>query len=173
MTQITDQVMASTKTATADFKRMAEISLSGYQKMVELNMAAARSALEDAAEQAQTVFAAKEPQDMGATAESAVAYGRALAAIVTDTNTALSKVAESRFADVQAQAIASIEAALKQAPAGSEAAVAAFQSALSTGQKALESAKAQAKQASEAVEKNFAAATDMAVKTTKSARKAK
>jgi hypothetical protein len=57
-----------------------------------------------------------------------------------------------------------IDAALKHAPAGSEGAVAAFKIAVAAGQNAFESVQASTKTAVAAAEKNFAAATDMAVK---------
>jgi phasin family protein len=180
MTQPAEQFLASAKTAMSDLNNMAATALAGFEKLVELNISTAKTVMADTAEQMQTVFAAKAPQDLTAVAalaqpmaEKAAAYGRAVAGIVTETGTALSKAAEGKFADVQAQAVASIEAAMKHAPAGSEGAVAAFKNAMTTGQAALQTAQAQAKQAVDAAGKNFAAATDMAVKATKTATKAK
>lgn len=180
MTQPTEQFLASATAAMADLNKLAATAMAGFEKLVELNLSTAKSALADTAEQMQTGFAAKAPQDMAAMgllaqpmAEKAAAYGRAVAGIVTETGSALSKAAEGKYADVQAQAVASIEAAMKHAPAGSEGAVAAFKNAMTTGQAAMETAQAQAKQAVDAAGKNFATATDMAVKATKSAAKSK
>jgi phasin family protein len=177
MTQTAEQFLASAKTAAADLNDMAATSLAGFEKLVALNLATAKTAMADAAEQVQAAFAAKAPQDLTALsglaqplAEKAAAYGRAVAAIVTETSTNLSKATEGKLAEVQAQAVAAIEGALKQAPAGSEVAVTAFKTAMANGQKALESAQASAKQAAQAVEKNFAAVTDAAVKTTKASK---
>lgn len=180
MTQTAEQFMAAAKTAAADLSDMAATSFAGFEKLVELNMTTAKTAMADAAEQVQAGFSAKAPQDLAAVTElaqpmveKAAAYGRAVAAIVTDTGTALTKAAERRFAEVQAQGVAAIEGALKQAPAGSEVAVSAFKSAMATSQQALEAAQASAKQAVAAVEKNLGAATEMAVKSTKVAAKAR
>ncbi|CAD5369661.1 Phasin_2 domain-containing protein [Rubrivivax sp. A210] len=180
MNQPAEQFLASAKTAMSDLNEMAATAMAGFEKLVELNMSTAKSALADSAGQLQAGLSAKAPQDLGAAAalaqpmaEKAAAYGRAVAGIVTETGTALTKAAEGKFADVQAQAVAGIEAALKHAPAGSEQAVAAFKQAMSTGQAAMETAQAQAKQAVEAAGKNFAAATDAAVKATKTAGKAR
>ena len=180
MTQPTEQFLASATTALSDLNSMATTALAGFEKLVELNLATAKSAMVETAEQMQTAFAAKAPQDLSAVsalaqpmAEKAAAYGRAVAGIVTETGSALSKAAEGKFADVQAQAVASIEAAMKNAPAGSEGAVAAFKNALTTGQAAFETAQAQAKQAVDAAGKSFAAASDMAIKSAKTAIKAK
>lgn len=180
MTQPAEQFLASATAAMTDLNKMAATAMAGFEKLVELNVATAKTALADTAEQMQAGMAAKAPQDMAAMgalaqpmAEKAAAYGRAVAGIVTETGTALSKAAEGKFADVQAQAVASIEAAMKHAPAGSEGAVAAFKNAMTTGQAAMESAQAQTKQAVDAAGKNFATAADMAVKASKSVAKAK
>jgi phasin family protein len=180
MTQPNEQFLASAKTAMADLNTLAATAMAGFEKLVELNMATAQDALADTAKHMQSGFAAKAPQDLSAAsalvqpmADKAAAYGRAVAGIVTETGTALSKAAESKFADVQAQAVAGIEAALKHAPAGSEGAVAAFKNAMTTGQAAMETAQAQAKQAVDAAGKSFTAATEMAVKAAKSGTKAK
>ncbi len=174
MNQPTEQFLASAKTAVTDLNSMAATAMSGFEKLVELNLATAKSALADTAAQMQTGLTAKAPQDLSAAAalaqpmaEKAAAYGRAVAGIVTETGAALSKAAEGKFADVQAQALANIEAAMKHAPVGSEDAVAAFKQAMSTGQAALQAAQNQAQQAVDAASKNFAAATDMATKATK------
>jgi F0F1-type ATP synthase membrane subunit b/b' len=67
----------------------------------------------------------------------------------------------------------SIEQMTKNAPAGSEAAVAAFQSAMSNGQKAVESAQAAIKKATVTAQANFdnmsKQATDVAKKAAKAA----
>ena len=180
MTQPAEQYLATAKTAISDLNNVATTAFAGFEKLVELNLSTAKTALADAAEQVQFGFAAKAPQELPSAAalaqpmaEKAAAYGRAVAGIVTETGTALSKAAEGKFAEMQAQAMASIEAAMKNAPAGSEGAVAAFKNAMTTGQTALATAQAQAKQAVDAAGKSFATATDMAVKATKSATKAK
>lgn len=163
MTQVNEQFIASAKTAMADLNTMAVTALAGFEKLVELNMSTAKAAMADTAEQMQAGFAVKAPQDMAALAQpmadKAAAYGRAVAGIVTETGTALSKAAEGKFADVQAQAVATIEAAMKNAPAGSESAVAAFKNAMTTSQTAMETMQAQAKQAVATATKGFAAAT--------------
>ena len=180
MTQPAEKFLASATTAMADLTTVATTALAGFEKLVELNLATAKTAMAETAEQVQAAFAAKPPQDLSAVsalvqpmAEKAAAYGRAVAGIVTETGSALSKAAEGKFADVQAQAVASIEAAMKNAPAGSEGAVAAFKNALTTGQAAFETAQTQAKQAVDAAGKSFAAASDMAIKAAKTAAKAK
>ncbi|OYU97981.1 MAG: Phasin (PHA-granule associated protein) [Burkholderiales bacterium PBB5] len=179
MNQPTEQFLNAAHTTLGELNSLAATGLAGFEKLVELNLATAKDAMADTAEQMQAALSAKAPQDLAATAsllqpmaEKAAAYGRAVAAIVTDTGAALTKSAESQMAQVQAQAMATIDATMKHAPAGSEGAVAAFKSAVSAGQHALETAQANAKAAASAVEKNLAAVTDAATKATRAATKA-
>jgi len=178
MNQPAEQFLTSAKTMVTDFSNAAATSFAGFEKFVELNMGTVKSAMADAAEQMEAAFSAKAPQGLAALtgqfqsiAEKAAAYGQAVAGIVAETGAALSKSTEGKFADAQAQAVASIEAAMKYAPAGSESAVTVFKSAIAAGQNAFEIAQASTKQAVVAGEKNLATATDMVVKTTKSAAK--
>ncbi len=180
MNQANEQFLNAAKTTVADLNEMTSTTLAGFTKLMELNMATARAAMTQAAEQMQAGFSMKTPQDMSAIsglaqpmAEKAAAYGRAVADIVTETGTALTKATEVRVADMQAQAVATIEAALKHAPAGSESAVSAFKNAMAAGQASLATAQSQAKQAIETAGKQFASASEMAVKATKTAGKSK
>ncbi|MFM9915745.1 MAG: phasin family protein [Rhizobacter sp.] len=180
MTQPAEQFLNSAKTTMAELNDMTTTTLAGFGKLVELNMATAQAAMAEVAEQMQAGFAIKSPQDLTDVtglvqpmAEKAAAYGRAVAGIVTETGTALTKATEAKFADMQAQAVASIEAAMKNAPTGSEGAVAAFKNAIAAGQASLATAQSQAKQAMDTAGKQFAAASDMATKATKSAGKTK
>lgn len=180
MTQPVEQFLSSAKTAVADATDLAASSFAGYEKLVELNMSAAKAAMDDASEQMRAVFSAKTPTDLTSltalaqpAADKAVAYGRAVTAILTETTAAYTKAAEGKFADLQAQTAAGLDSALKLAPAGSEGAVAALKSAMAAGQKALESAQASAKQAVAAAEQNIASATDAVVKSTKAVAKGK
>lgn len=180
MTQSNEQFLNAAKTTMADLNDMTSTAMSGFSKLMELNMTTAQAALVDAAAQMQAGMAVKSPQDLGNVtgqmqpmAEKAAAYGRAVAGIVTETATALTKANEARLADMQAKAVASIEAAMKNAPAGSEGAVAAFKNAMATSQAAMDTAQSQAKQAMETAGKHFATATDMAVKASKTAGKSK
>ncbi len=180
MTQAAEQFMNSAKTTMAELNDMTSTTMAAFGKLVELNMATAQDAMADASKQMQAGFAVKSPQDLNAVsglvqpmAEKAAAYGRAVADIVTETGTVLTKATEAKFADMQSQAVASIEAAMKNAPAGSESAVAAFKNAMAAGQASMATAQSQAKQAMETAGKQFAAASDMAVKSAKTASKSK
>ena len=88
MNQAAEQFLASATTAVTDLNTLATTAMAGFEKLVELNLATAKSALADSAEQMQAGFATKAPQDMAAMAslaqpmaDKAAAYGRAVAGI--------------------------------------------------------------------------------------------
>jgi hypothetical protein len=92
-------------------------------------------------------------------AEKSTAYFQHVQAIATEGSADFTKQFEANMADAQKAIGASVDQLVKNAPAGSEAAVAAFQNALSQGQKAVETAQATIKKASATAQANFAVAT--------------
>lgn len=144
----------------------------GAVKLAELNIETARAAIAEGQEHAQRALSAKDPQGFFAVqagfaqpaADKAIAYGRNVYAIVSAAQTEFAQAAQSQF-EQQQQAVQSfIDNAAKNAPAGSETAVAAFKSAITAAQGAYESVNKAAKQAAEMAETNFEAVTKAASK---------
>ena len=104
-------------------------------------------------------------------AEKVVEYNRHLYEIATGTGSHFSHAAEGKVADVQKAFNAMLENAAKNSPAGSDAAVAAFKTAVAAGNNALESVQKAVKQAAEVAEANYKSLTESALKTTASAKK--
>ncbi|MDT9165610.1 hypothetical protein RSW31_24335, partial [Escherichia coli] len=90
------------------------------------------------------------------------AYFQHVQGIATEGSAEFTQQIEAQMADAQKAFGASVDQLVKNAPAGTEAAVAAFQNALSQGQKAVETAQATIKKASAAAQANFATATKQA-----------
>ena len=76
----------------------------------------------------------------------------------------MTRVAEVQIADAQKTVLAVVDTAVKNAPAGTENAVALVKSAVAAANNAYESVHKAAKQASEVAEANFQAMTATAVK---------
>ncbi len=165
------------KTAAADFSAAATTAFAGFEKLAELNLATAKSVLNGTLNSLQAVAAAKTPEEVLAAqtnlvkplAEKATAYGRSVYEIASETSTELTKSSKEKMAEVQKNFNSSIESLTKNAPAGSEAFVAAFKNAAATGQQVLDSAQAAAKQAMSQAEAHV---TDVVAKTVKSTAKA-
>ena len=165
------------KNAAADFSAAATTAFAGFEKLAELNMATAKSVLTGTLDSLQAVAAAKTPEEVLAAqtnlvkplTEKATAYSRSVYEIASATSTELSKSSKEKIAEAQKTFNSSIESLTKNAPAGSEAFVAALKNAAATGQQVLDSAQAAAKQAMSQAEAHV---TDVVAKTVKSTAKA-
>jgi phasin family protein len=149
------------------------------EKLVELNLSAARANLNESTAHAKAVLGVKDAQEFLALqtsfvqplVEKTVSYSRHVYDITTGTTAELSKAAEAKAAEVQAAVLGYVDSALKNAPAGSESAVAFFKQAVSASNTAVESIQKAAKQAADLAESNLNAVTETAVKATKTTAK--
>jgi phasin family protein len=160
----------------ANLEAMVELSqklFDGVEKLVELNLQAVRTSLTESADAAKSLVAAKDAQEVFAllqssllqpAAEKAAAYSRQVYEIASSTQAEVSKLAESQFAVVQQNISSAVDAAVKNAPAGSENAVAMMKSAVTAANSALENAQKAAKQAVGVAEANFEAMSQNATK---------
>jgi phasin family protein len=153
----------------------------GIEKLVELNLQVAKAAMGEVAETTKAVLSVKDAQELLAlqagllqpVAEKAAAYSRHLYDIAAATNADISKVAESQASEAQKKFSAVVDTALKNAPAGTENAVALVKSAVAAANNAYETVHKAAKQAADVAEANFQAMTSTAVKATQAAAKTK
>ena len=172
-----EQVMASHKANVETLFGLTSKAFEGVEKLVELNMTASRAALADAANQAQSVLSVKDAQELLALqstlfqplAEKTVAYSRHLYDIASGTGAEFGKAFESQAADAQKKFVGLVDNAAKNAPAGSETAVAVMKSAVAAANNALESIQKSVKQATELAESNFNAVAANAVSAAKPA----
>jgi phasin family protein len=163
MTITPEQIAAANKANLDALVGFAQQAFKGIEQLVELNMAAARSTLDEAAEKAKAALSAKDPQEflslqanlLQPAQDKAVAYGKQVADIAAATQAEVTKFAEAQVAQAQAQFQSLIEAAAKNAPAGSESAVAAVKNALANATGAFDAVQKAAKQAASVAEANF------------------
>jgi len=149
----------------------------GVEKLVELNLQVAKAAIGEVADTTRAALSVKDAQELLAlqagllqpTAEKAAAYSRHLYDIAAATNAEVSKVAEQTAAEAQVKFMNVVDTAVKNAPAGTENAVALVKSAVAAANNAYESVHKAAKQAADVAEANFQAVTTTAVKATQGA----
>ena len=176
-----DQMLAAQKANIETLFGLTTKAFEGVEKLIELNVTASKAALTEASETAQTVLSVKDAQELLALqaalfqpiAEKTAAYNRHLYDISTATGAEFTKAVEGQFADAQKKFLAVVDNAAKNAPAGSETAVAVFKSAVAAGNNALESVQKAVKQATDVAEANFNAVATTAVNSTKTTTKAK
>ncbi|MEW6703713.1 MAG: TIGR01841 family phasin [Pseudomonadota bacterium] len=172
-----EQLLAAHKANVETLFGLTNKAFEGVEKLVELNLQVARTALTEAAENTQAALSVKDAQELLAlqtgllqpVAEKAAAYSRHVYDIAAATNAEVSKVAESRLADSQATFMNLVDSAVKNAPAGTENAVALVKSALAAANNAYESVHKAAKQAAEIADANIQAMTTTAVKASQAA----
>ncbi len=176
-----DQFVAASKANVETLFGLTTKAFEGMEKLVELNLQVAKTSLSEAADTATAVMSVKDAQELLAlqasllqpAAEKAAAYSRHLYDIMAGTSAEFSKAAESTLADNQKKVLAMVDTAVKNAPAGTESAVALVKSAVAAANNAYETAHKAAKQAAEVAEANFTAMTNTAVAATKAAPKGK
>jgi phasin family protein len=176
-----EQVVAANKANVETLFGLTNKAFEGVEKLVELNLQVARTALGEIAEGAKAAMSIKDAQELLAlqagmlqpSAEKAVAYGRHVYEIAATTNAEVSKVAEAQMADMQKKFIASVDSAIKNAPAGTENAVSLVKSAIAAANNAYESVHKAAKQAADIADANIQAVTNTAVKATQGAAKSR
>jgi len=176
-----DQFVAAQKAGVETLFGMTTKAFESIEKLVELNLQVAKTSLTEVAETTTAALSVKDAQELLAlqagllqpAAEKAAAYSRHLYDIMAGASAEFTKNAEVNMADSQKKVLALVDNAVKNAPAGSESAVALVKSAVAAANNAYETAHKAAKQATEVAEANFTAMTNTAVSATKSAAKAK
>ena len=105
-------------------------------------------------------------------ADKAAAYSRHVYDIAAATSAEVTKVAEAKAADAQAQFLSVVDGAMKNAPAGSENVVALMKSSVAAANNAFDGVQKAVKQATEVAESNFQAISASASKASKTKRAA-
>ena len=175
MSLTAEQIVASQKAALETLFGLTNKAFEGVEKLVELNVTASRAALSEAANHTQAVLAVKDAQELLALqaglfqplAEKTAAYSRHLYDIASGTGAEFGKAFEAQATDAQKAFTNLVDSAAKNAPAGSETAVALFKSSVAAANNAIESVQKAVKQATDVAEANFAAASDSAVSAAK------
>ena len=172
MSAIPEQVLGRQKAAVTSLVATQTALFSGFEKLVDLNLKVLKATLEETALRAQQAVDLKDPQDAAAFAsgivqpgaEKAVAYGKHVYDILAGVQAELVTLAEAQVAEGQQQVTDAIEQFSKNAPTGSEGAVALIKSSLATATSAYDSLAKAAKQAAEVAESNLNAAANATFK---------
>lgn len=180
MSLTADQIIAAQKANLETLFGLTTKAFEGVEKIVELNVTASKAALSEASTTAQAALEVKDVQELLALqaslyqplAEKTAAYSRHLYDIAQNTGAEFGKAFESKAAEAQQTIVGLIDSASKNAPAGSETAVAVLKSAVAAANNAFESVQKAVKQASDVAEANFNAVSTQAVNAAKTAQTA-
>ena len=163
MTLTADQILSAHKANLETLFGLTSKAFEGVEKLVELNVTAARAALTEANAHSQSLLSVKDAQELLALqanlfqplAEKTAAYNRHLYNIASATSSEFTKTFEEKTAELQKNFSTLVDSTAKNAPAGSETAVAVMKSAVSAASNAFESMQKAVKQASDMAEANI------------------
>ena len=172
-----EQIAAAHKANLETLFGLTNKAFESVEKLIDLNVNAAKAALTDAAQTTQAAMNVKDAQELLALqaslfqplAEKTAAYSRHLYDITSGAAAEFTKVLESQAVEAQQKVTAVVDNMSKNAPAGSEAGVAMMKNAVSAANSAFESVQKAVKQASDVAEANFNAMTNTAINATKTA----
>jgi phasin family protein len=168
-----DQIIAAQKANVQTLFGLTGKAIESVEKLVDLNVQATKAAVIQAA------FGAKDVQELLALqasllqpmAEKTAAYSRHLYDIASSAGLEFGQAVEATTAESQKKFMALVDNAAKNAPAGSEAAVALMKSSVAAANNAFESLQKAVKQAADVTEANFNAVTQTAVNSAKTTSK--
>jgi phasin family protein len=163
-----EQIQTANKTNVEALLALANAQFSAFEKLVNISAGAVKSAFEESIANTRALLSAKDVQEFVTlqnsfaqpAMEKAIAYSKSVYEVATEANTELSKVAERRVAEWNEGFVSLLDKVSKNAPAGSDVAVAAIKSMLAAGNSAYDNMTKVAKQATEIAEANVAAATE-------------
>lgn len=180
MYQAPEQLVALNKANLEVAMKFAGVAIQGAERIMELQMKAAKSAFSDSVVSAKAIASVKDVQQLAALKdelaqpafEKATAYAKSVYDVTTATQAELGKLVEEQIAEYNKQVVATLDKLAKTAPAGSEVGIAAIKSSIAAVNSAYENLSKVAKQYTEATQTNFETVAKQAVNGAKKAKKA-
>ena len=162
-----EQIASANKAGVEAILGLASTQFAAIERLSALNVNAAKTAFEEGLGRAKALLNAKDAQEifsLNAAAsqpalEKAIAYSRSVYEVAAQAQGEMAKFVEARVAEFNRNLVGVLDKVSKNAPAGSDVAVAAVKSALAAASTAYDSFNKVAKQATEIAEANFTAAT--------------
>ncbi|MFM9970192.1 MAG: phasin family protein [Burkholderiales bacterium] len=174
-----EQFSAAGKASVEAFVGLAATQFAAFEQLSSLSFNASKTAFADNVAFTRSLLGVKDVQEFvnlnSAAAqpslEKAMDFSRSVYEVTTKTQGEFTKVFEAQAAEINKSMVGLLDKISKNAPAGSDVALAAVKSAMSAANSAYDNFTKASKQATEIAEANFAAATTAAKGTIK--RKAK
>lgn len=168
MATISEQVNAATRmnleSQVALMTNLSAKAFEGMQKLIDLNVSAARSTLDESTATMRQLMSARDPQEFLSmssaqaqpTLEKALSYGRHLASIASSTQAELARTAEEQITTANRRFVDLMEQATQNAPAGSENVLSMVRSAIDNANAGYEQLSRTSRQAADAMQANVA-----------------
>ena len=180
MYQASEQLIALNKAQLEAAARFAGVALHGAERMLDLQMEAAKTAFAEGIENAKALASVKGVQDLAAlkdtvaqpSLEKATTYAKGMYDAALQTQSEFSRLFEEQIADFNKQFVALLDGAVKNAPAGSDIAITAVKSGIAAVNAAYDNMAKMAKQFTDTAQSNFEFAASQAANEAKKSRKA-
>src|SRR5437879_10264985 len=162
-----EQIQAAQKANVESLLAVANAQFAAFEKLANISAGAVKSAFEDSIANTRALLGAKDVQEFVTlqssfaqpAIEKAIAYSKSVYEVATEANSEFSRVAERRVAESNENFVTLLDKVSKNAPAGSDVAVAAVKSMLAAANSAYDNLTKAAKRATEIAEANGAAGT--------------
>ena len=173
MATVNDQVNVFQKSAVDTAVKFANLSVSNTERLIAINLEAAKHTLDGSAKDIKTITTAKDVKELGSVGSKvaedsiqyATAYSRTVYELAANAQAEYTRLVEAQVAEFQKSLIDGLDKFAKTAPAGSDVAVAALKSSLAASNDAFDSVSKALKQAANYADTNFKAAADGAANT--------
>ena len=180
MYQAPEQLIALNKANIETALRFAGVYLEGAERLVELQIKAAKSALADGFQSARALasvrdldqFAALKDTVVQPTFEKATAYAKEVYDVATATQADVGRLVEEQVAEFNKQIVTALDQFVKTAPAGSEVGIAAMKSTLAAVNSGFDNLTKVAKQFGEVTQSNLEVVANQTIEAAKKAKKA-
>ena len=180
MYQAPEQLIALNKANLEIAMRFAGVALQGAERMIDLQLKAAKTAFADGIEGAKALASVKDIQQFAAlkdnlaqpSIEKATAYAKSVYDVAATTQAELGKLAEAQVADFNKQVVTVLDKMVQNAPAGSAVGVAAIKSAIAAVNASYDNLSKAGKQFAEAGKSNLDAVAKQTAGGAKKAKKA-
>lgn len=147
MVDVSEQMNEFSREAVQSASRLSKLSLQSAEKILALQLRFAKSSLDESTKAAKALAGAHDVQEFLAlraraaetAMESFMAYSRSLYEVASEAQGELSKIAEERMSGLQKAVAETVDAATRNAPAGSDVAVAALKSSMAAATNAFDS----------------------------------
>ena len=162
-----DQVVATNKAGVEALLGLAHAQFAAFERLSALTFNATKSAFEDSISHAKALLNAKDVQEFvnlnvaaaQPSLETFISYSRSVYELSTQQQGEMTRLLEAQAGEFNRNLVGLLDKYAKNAPAGSDVAVAAVKSALAAANSAYDSFAKVAKQATEIAEANMTAAT--------------
>jgi phasin family protein len=180
MYQTPEHLIALNKSNVEAALRFAGLALEGAERLIDLQLKTAKSALADGLQSARVLASVKDFDQLAAlkdtlvqpSLEKATAYAKEVYDVATGTQADLGKLVEEQVAEFNRQVISALDQIVKTAPAGSEVGIAAMKSTIAAVNSGFDNFTKVAKQLGEATQSNIEVVANQTIEAAKKAKKA-